>query len=187
MIINLLLEYKYIFIMILDIVMFVIMLIPSNFLKFHPFMLSLILGFYTIVLVLKLNILNNNYWYSYLLFLLMIGGVMILILYLTSISNNELFKMNFKFIIYFFFKVFLMIISMIYMINIMGLFNFNINFISLEISQMIIFFDEYFMKNLYMVMDLNLSIYLIIYLLILLILSVLICLKNFLPLRQLND
>nr|YP_010507243.1 NADH dehydrogenase subunit 6 [Episcapha fortunii]UXF64394.1 NADH dehydrogenase subunit 6 [Episcapha fortunii] len=58
----------------------------------HPLSLGLILLIQTICISMISGMMYINYWYSYILFLIMIGGMLILFLYMTSIASNEKFK-----------------------------------------------------------------------------------------------
>nr|YP_010692545.1 NADH dehydrogenase subunit 6 [Argopistes capensis]WBV77027.1 NADH dehydrogenase subunit 6 [Argopistes capensis] len=60
----------------------------------HPLSCGLILLIQTILTALVTGMMNYNFWYSYILFLVMIGGMLILFIYMTSIASNEKFKFN---------------------------------------------------------------------------------------------
>nr|AML26771.1 NADH dehydrogenase subunit 6 [Scarabaeidae sp. BMNH 1274752] len=62
----------------------------------HPMSLGTMLLMQTILLSLLMGFFNMNYWYSYILFLIMIGGMLILFIYMTSIASNELFYPSIK-------------------------------------------------------------------------------------------
>nr|APX40951.1 NADH dehydrogenase subunit 6 [Galeruca luctuosa] len=65
----------------------------------HPLTCGLMLLMQTILISLMSSLLSLNYWYSYILFLIMIGGMLILFIYMTSIASNEKFKFNFNIMI----------------------------------------------------------------------------------------
>nr|ANJ70568.1 NADH dehydrogenase subunit 6 [Nalassus laevioctostriatus] len=62
----------------------------------HPLSMGLILLIQTILISLITGNFNQNLWFSYILFLIMIGGMLILFMYMTSIASNEKFKTNLK-------------------------------------------------------------------------------------------
>nr|ALO76873.1 NADH deshydrogenase subunit 6 [Ischnomera caerulea] len=62
----------------------------------HPLSLGMILLLQTTMISLITGTLNLSFWYSYILFLIMIGGMMILFIYMTSIASNEKFTFNFN-------------------------------------------------------------------------------------------
>nr|YP_009995490.1 NADH dehydrogenase subunit 6 [Ochthebius sculptoides]QNP09945.1 NADH dehydrogenase subunit 6 [Ochthebius sculptoides] len=80
----------------------------------HPLSMGMILLMQTILISLITGFLNFNYWFSYILFLIMIGGMLVLFTYMTSVASNEKFNINNKLI--------LMIITML-MMMILLLFN----------------------------------------------------------------
>nr|APX39491.1 NADH dehydrogenase subunit 6 [Neocrepidodera transversa] len=62
----------------------------------HPLSCGLILLIQTIFTSMITGMLHYNFWYSYIFFLIMVGGMLILFLYMTSIASNEKFKFNIK-------------------------------------------------------------------------------------------
>nr|QAY81961.1 NADH dehydrogenase subunit 6 [Mimastra sp. REN-2018] len=98
-----------------DMMMFLLAMIlfAMLFLMFnHPLSCGFMLLMQTIFTAMITGLMNINYWYSYILFLIMIGGMLILFIYMTSIASNEKFKFSMKLII----MASMMIIFMIFMI-----------------------------------------------------------------------
>nr|YP_009158937.1 NADH dehydrogenase subunit 6 [Aegorhinus superciliosus]AHG32670.1 NADH dehydrogenase subunit 6 [Aegorhinus superciliosus] len=62
----------------------------------HPLSFGLIIILQTTSIALSSGLLNFNFWFSYILFLIMIGGMMILFIYMTSIASNEKFTFSKK-------------------------------------------------------------------------------------------
>nr|APX39349.1 NADH dehydrogenase subunit 6 [Aphthona lutescens] len=60
----------------------------------HPLTCGLILLSQTIMTAMITGLMNYNFWFSYILFLIMVGGMLILFIYMTSIASNEKFKFN---------------------------------------------------------------------------------------------
>nr|AML26067.1 NADH dehydrogenase subunit 6 [Staphylinidae sp. BMNH 1274252] len=58
----------------------------------HPMTMGFILLIQTILIALMTGILNLNFWFSYVLFLIMVGGLLVIFIYMTSIASNELFN-----------------------------------------------------------------------------------------------
>nr|AND96234.1 NADH deshydrogenase subunit 6 [Onthophagus bonasus] len=79
----------------------------------HPLTLGMILLIQTINTSMFMGYFNSNYWYSYILFLIMIGGMLVLFIYMTSIASNEKFFPSIKLFL------FSMIMSFMYMISMM--------------------------------------------------------------------
>nr|APX39400.1 NADH dehydrogenase subunit 6 [Aphthona melancholica] len=86
----------------------------------HPLTCGMTLLMQTILTAMITGLMNYNFWYSYILFLIMVGGMLILFIYMTSIASNEKFKFNNKLIIW------LMLFFMALLIlNMMDLFYMN--------------------------------------------------------------
>nr|QHW07570.1 NADH dehydrogenase subunit 6 [Apoderus jekelii] len=62
----------------------------------HPLSFSLLTLSLAIMVALLTSIIGITSWFSYIVFLVMIGAMLILFLYMTSIAPNEKFKMSFK-------------------------------------------------------------------------------------------
>nr|AXS65728.1 NADH dehydrogenase subunit 6 [Cucujoidea sp. 23 KM-2017] len=62
----------------------------------HPMSLGTILLIQTILVTLITGINSLNFWFSYMLFLIMIGGMLILFIYMTNVASNEKFKFSNK-------------------------------------------------------------------------------------------
>nr|AML26309.1 NADH dehydrogenase subunit 6 [Hydrophilidae sp. BMNH 1274335] len=71
-------------------------LMTSMFILFstHPMTMGLTLLIQVICVSLMTGMLSNNFWFSYILFIIMIGGMMVLFIYMTSIASNEKFKFS---------------------------------------------------------------------------------------------
>nr|AOY39640.1 NADH dehydrogenase subunit 6 [Scolytinae sp. BMNH 1039996] len=59
----------------------------------HPLALGGLLLLQTILMALMSGFMFINFWFSYILFLIMVGGMMIMFMYMTSIASNEKFLM----------------------------------------------------------------------------------------------
>nr|QIV24715.1 NADH dehydrogenase subunit 6 [Eboraphyllus middletoni] len=79
-------------------VMMILMMLTSICFMFlqHPLSFGSILAIQTLLISLITGTLNYNYWFSYMLFLIMIGGMLVLFMYMTSIASNEKFKLTSK-------------------------------------------------------------------------------------------
>nr|QWT29605.1 NADH dehydrogenase subunit 6 [Aporia crataegi] len=65
----------------------------------HPLLMGLMILLQTMLLSLLMGIYINTYWFSYILFLIFLGGLLVLFIYVSSIASNEMMKffMKFKF------------------------------------------------------------------------------------------
>nr|ARH54829.1 NADH dehydrogenase subunit 6 [Trigonopterus sp. 6 AH-2016] len=68
----------------------------------HPLSLGGLLLTQTILMALMTGFFFLNFWFSYILFLVMIGGMLVMFIYMTSIASNEKFKMPKKSMIFVF-------------------------------------------------------------------------------------
>nr|QVM79280.1 NADH dehydrogenase subunit 6 [Niphona lateraliplagiata] len=62
----------------------------------HPLSYGLVLLIQTIFVALMTGMMASNYWFSYIIFLVMVGGMLILFIYMTSVASNEKFKFSIK-------------------------------------------------------------------------------------------
>nr|WIL79884.1 NADH dehydrogenase subunit 6 [Tillus discoidalis]WIL79910.1 NADH dehydrogenase subunit 6 [Opilo sinensis] len=103
----------------------------------HPMSLGFTLLSQTILTSLIISFLNFNFWFSYILFLIMIGGMLILFIYMTSIASNEKFLFsNFLFgliLLWIIMMMFMHLLDSFYSYNLINnteifIKNYNINF-----------------------------------------------------------
>lgn len=59
----------------------------------HPLAMGMILMLQTLLFAIFRGLLLSSYWYSYILILVFLGGLLILFVYVSSIASNE--KLNF--------------------------------------------------------------------------------------------
>nr|AML26612.1 NADH dehydrogenase subunit 6 [Platypodinae sp. BMNH 1274714] len=62
----------------------------------HPMMLMLTLLIQTTMITLSMGMMYPDFWFSYMMFLIMIGSILILFTYMTSVASNEKFYINNK-------------------------------------------------------------------------------------------
>nr|YP_010693541.1 NADH dehydrogenase subunit 6 [Chrysomela aeneicollis]WCB99510.1 NADH dehydrogenase subunit 6 [Chrysomela aeneicollis] len=146
----------------------------------HPLSLGMMLLSQTILTSLITGMMNLNFWFSYILFLIMIGGMLILFIYMTSIASNEKFKLSHKLI---FLMLLFTVIILIFMSMDYYYFNMKINTIDMLNQNNL---DNFKLSmNKYMNYPHNLILFMMImYLLITLIMVVKITNVHYGPLRQ---
>nr|YP_010999518.1 NADH dehydrogenase subunit 6 [Ochthebius subinteger]WPM98443.1 NADH dehydrogenase subunit 6 [Ochthebius subinteger] len=96
----------------------------------HPLSMGLTLLMQTITVALITGFLNTNFWFSYILFLIMIGGMLVLFIYMTSVASNEKFKFNKILIITLILMVnfsLILILNMDMFMSLIQMINFEIN------------------------------------------------------------
>nr|AUO29237.1 NADH dehydrogenase subunit 6 [Enallagma cyathigerum] len=60
----------------------------------HPMSMGITLLAQTVFICLITNNTSQNAWFSYILFLVFLGGMLVLFIYMTSVASNELFMKN---------------------------------------------------------------------------------------------
>nr|YP_010946866.1 NADH dehydrogenase subunit 6 [Rhabdoblatta similsinuata]WGO57623.1 NADH dehydrogenase subunit 6 [Rhabdoblatta similsinuata] len=62
----------------------------------HPLAMGLILLIQTTFISIITGMLTQSFWFSYVLFLIFLGGMLVLFIYVTSLASNEMFSMSTK-------------------------------------------------------------------------------------------
>nr|YP_010883382.1 NADH dehydrogenase subunit 6 [Prophantis octoguttalis]WIK99898.1 NADH dehydrogenase subunit 6 [Prophantis octoguttalis] len=108
----------------------------------HPLSMGLMILIQTMLTCMISSFMLNTYWFSYILFLTFLGGLLVLFIYVSSIASNELFKLSFFMKIYFLFMmIILMMISLMLMYNLNWL-NLNMNLEMNKFFNMMLFFNN---------------------------------------------
>nr|UJG45511.1 NADH dehydrogenase subunit 6 [Nemopoda nitidula] len=153
----------------------------------HPLAMGLMLLIQTLLICLMTGLLTKSFWFSYILFLIFLGGMLVLFIYVTSLASNEMFSLSIKLFIS---SISMIIISVLvlWIINnlfFMNLFNNNememINLMNSYISE-----NSLFLYKLYNYPVNLMTILLMNYLLITLIAVVKITKLFYGPLRPMN-
>nr|ALO77262.1 NADH deshydrogenase subunit 6 [Mikadonius gracilis] len=148
----------------------------------HPMSMGLILLIQTTIISLLTGYFNMNFWYSYIIFLIMIGGMLIIFIYMTSVASNEKFNFSFKYM----YIIFISMLMFTIIYNLI-LFKMNINFLNNEMLN----FNKILLINIPMNKYINfptniILLWMITYLFIALIATIKISNINYGPLRQMN-
>nr|YP_010946645.1 NADH dehydrogenase subunit 6 [Margattea cuspidata]WGO57363.1 NADH dehydrogenase subunit 6 [Margattea cuspidata] len=64
----------------------------------HPLIMGLMLLIQTILISLITGMISPTFWFSYILFLIFVGGMLILFIYMTSLASNEIISFTKKII-----------------------------------------------------------------------------------------
>nr|UHM24938.1 NADH dehydrogenase subunit 6 [Layahima wuzhishana] len=160
------------------------MIMSLNFIQIkHPLAMGLTLLIQTIIISLACGMFTHSYWFAYILFLVMLGGMLVLFIYMTSLASNELFSFSMKnffvsFIMFMvFFIIFMLIDSTMLMTN-------NLEMIKMTPEMNMFTENELNLIKLYNNPTMNITIMMINYLLLTLIVVVKIVNINYGPLRQ---
>nr|YP_004021628.1 NADH dehydrogenase subunit 6 [Phraortes illepidus]YP_010601348.1 NADH dehydrogenase subunit 6 [Phraortes lii]WAL35427.1 NADH dehydrogenase subunit 6 [Phraortes lii]BAJ24449.1 NADH dehydrogenase subunit 6 [Phraortes illepidus] len=62
----------------------------------HPLSMGITIIIQTTIISMSTGMLYKSFWYSYILFLMYIGGMMVLFIYMTSLVPNKMFVMSMK-------------------------------------------------------------------------------------------
>nr|QNE85475.1 NADH dehydrogenase subunit 6 [Haematobosca stimulans] len=62
----------------------------------HPLAMGLILLIQTILISMMTGMMSKSFWFSYILFLVFLGGMLVLFIYVTSLASNEMFSFSIK-------------------------------------------------------------------------------------------
>nr|YP_009112554.1 NADH dehydrogenase subunit 6 [Nephrops norvegicus]CEK40204.1 NADH dehydrogenase subunit 6 [Nephrops norvegicus] len=81
-----------------EILFFILPLIFTTALLFtrliHPLSMGLTLLMQTVMISLASGLNNNSFWFSYILFLIFLGAMLVLFIYVASLASNEPFKFS---------------------------------------------------------------------------------------------
>nr|AIY61838.1 NADH dehydrogenase subunit 6 [Leptomyxotermes doriae]URH16551.1 NADH dehydrogenase subunit 6 [Leptomyxotermes doriae] len=67
----------------------------------HPMAMGLMLLMQTVMICMISGTMYSNFWFSYILFMIMIGGMLVLFMYMTSLASNELFSPSNKMMMFY--------------------------------------------------------------------------------------
>nr|YP_010692941.1 NADH dehydrogenase subunit 6 [Anastrepha ornata]WCB98057.1 NADH dehydrogenase subunit 6 [Anastrepha ornata] len=62
----------------------------------HPLAMGLMLLIQTMQICILTGLMAKSFWFSYVLFLIFLGGVLVLFIYVTSLASNEMFSLSMK-------------------------------------------------------------------------------------------
>nr|AVN67423.1 NADH dehydrogenase subunit 6 [Gromphadorhina grandidieri] len=60
----------------------------------HPLAMGLMLLIQTILVAMITGLMSHSFWFSYILFLIFLGGMLVLFIYVTSLASNEMFTLS---------------------------------------------------------------------------------------------
>nr|UJG45238.1 NADH dehydrogenase subunit 6 [Lepidostoma hirtum] len=104
----------------------------------HPFIITISMIFLTFMMSMIIGMMNFSFWLTYLMFLIFISGLLILFIYISSLTPNKIFYFN-KIKMIMFFTLILMIFTLL---------KININFLNLEMQNFYTLNNFFFYKNL---------------------------------------
>nr|YP_009538114.1 NADH dehydrogenase subunit 6 [Athyma ranga]AYN60896.1 NADH dehydrogenase subunit 6 [Athyma ranga] len=155
----------------------------------HPLTMGLLILLQTLLTCLISGMLINTYWFSYILFLVFLGGLLVLFIYVSSVASNELFKINLISKFSMIYILFIMIFSFFFKNNLIWM-NFYFNDEMINLFNSTLFFNNEYnfnLSKLYNKQNYWMMLMMIIYLFITLIAIVKITNIFFGPLRSFNN
>nr|YP_010879525.1 NADH dehydrogenase subunit 6 [Graphium eurous]WHE44902.1 NADH dehydrogenase subunit 6 [Graphium eurous] len=122
----------------LMIILFSIFMLFMN----HPLSMGFLILMQTMLTCLLSGMLIHSYWFSYILFLVFLGGLLVLFIYVSSIASNELFQFNFLMKIIFNFMLIMILFLSIMLIYNMNWLNFYFNYEMKNMMNFFLFFNN---------------------------------------------
>nr|QVT15598.1 NADH dehydrogenase subunit 6 [Semiothisa cinerearia] len=93
----------------------------------HPLSIGLLILMQTLLMCMLSGMLIKTYWFSYILFLTFLGGLLVLFIYVSSVASNEMFNMKVNMKMFIFMLMMILILMQIYF-----MFNKNLNWMNLS-------------------------------------------------------
>lgn len=167
----------------LNFLILILISIPLKFNNFHPIKIIIILILLTFLISLKINLFKKS-WINFFILLIIIGGLIVIFIYITRLNNNILIKFNLWNIIKNTIKFLILFLILIFFLKNYFIFFNNQDTINLNLN----LFEEkndFSLIKLFNIQKIPL-IFIIIYLYFSLICIINICYKIKTPLRQIN-
>nr|YP_010385097.1 NADH dehydrogenase subunit 6 [Dolichopus ungulatus]UPL65107.1 NADH dehydrogenase subunit 6 [Dolichopus ungulatus] len=153
----------------------------------HPLAMGLMLLIQTFIICLATGIISKTFWFSYILFLVFLGGMLVLFIYVTSLASNEMFSLSMNTLVWTSMMIMItMIIAMFMDINFLTPITENTEMWELSNTNMLIKENSIMLNKIYNYPTNLMTLVLINYLLISLIAIVKITNVFYGPLRQMN-
>nr|YP_010947342.1 NADH dehydrogenase subunit 6 [Mustilizans shennongi]WGO62364.1 NADH dehydrogenase subunit 6 [Mustilizans shennongi] len=109
----------------------------------HPMAMGLMILIQTLFTCILSGMMINSYWFSYILFLVFLGGLLVLFIYVSSIASNELFTSNPKIKMFIFFTFIMIITIQVAYMNNLNWMNLNINNLEKNnLLELLLFFNN---------------------------------------------
>nr|URX53444.1 NADH dehydrogenase subunit 6 [Calcaritermes emarginicollis] len=65
----------------------------------HPLAMGLMLLSQTMITCLISGLMHQSFWFQYILFMVFVGGMLVLFIYVTSLASNEMFSLSTKMVV----------------------------------------------------------------------------------------
>nr|QXG19170.1 NADH dehydrogenase subunit 6 [Drosophila busckii] len=107
----------------------------------HPLAMGLTLLIQTVLICLLTGLMAKSFWFSYVLFLIFLGGMLVLFIYVTSLASNEMFNLSIKLTLFSLLMLFMMLMIS-FLIDKNSLMFFSLNNEMENISNMLTYLPE---------------------------------------------
>nr|YP_010585910.1 NADH dehydrogenase subunit 6 [Glossosoma caudatum]UZZ43633.1 NADH dehydrogenase subunit 6 [Glossosoma caudatum] len=81
----------------------------------HPLMMGLIILIQTLLISLICGFMMPSFWFSYILFLVFLGGLLVIFIYISTLISNKMFKFSYKLMLFSLISLVLFLINKYYM------------------------------------------------------------------------
>nr|YP_010040142.1 NADH dehydrogenase subunit 6 [Spodoptera exempta]QOY46709.1 NADH dehydrogenase subunit 6 [Spodoptera exempta] len=108
----------------------------------NPMSMGLLILMQTLLVCMLSGMMIKTYWFSYILFLTFLGGLLVLFIYVSSIASNQLFYMKFNYKKTLILLTILMLLMMLMLNNKMTWMNLSMNSDMNMFNNMIFFFNN---------------------------------------------
>nr|YP_009349880.1 NADH dehydrogenase subunit 6 [Pseudorhynchus crassiceps]AQM40028.1 NADH dehydrogenase subunit 6 [Pseudorhynchus crassiceps] len=78
----------------------------------HPLAITLTIIIQTLLVAIITGLSTSSFWFSYILFLVFLGGMLVLFIYISSLASNELFSISVKYL-----SITLMLITLLFILS----------------------------------------------------------------------
>nr|YP_010397587.1 NADH dehydrogenase subunit 6 [Potthastia gaedii]UQJ73626.1 NADH dehydrogenase subunit 6 [Potthastia gaedii] len=108
----------------------------------HPMAMGMMLLVQTFIICLITGNYSKTFWFSYILFLIFLGGMLVLFIYVTSLASNEMFTFSMKIFLLSSITLFILFILIIFLDMNMIFNNFSLNNEMMNLMNMNSFINE---------------------------------------------
>nr|QVT11009.1 NADH dehydrogenase subunit 6 [Marumba sperchius] len=122
--------------------MMMIMLSLMMYFLNHPLSMGFMILIQTMLTCMLSGMLIKTYWFSYILFLTFLGGLLVLFIYMSSIASNEMFSMSNNMKIIFLLMILLMLMIQFFFYKNLNWMNLNNNLEMINFSNIMFFNNE---------------------------------------------
>nr|QLY89746.1 NADH dehydrogenase subunit 6 [Notidobia ciliaris] len=77
----------------MKIILFFMIFLPSMMTQiYQPLMMVIMIILISLTICFMMGMMNSSFWFSYIMFLIFIGGLLILFIYISSLTSNKLYQ-----------------------------------------------------------------------------------------------